>query len=1015
MQLVAKIARCRIADDVFQSGDDILLPNISISLGEDQRSSTCNFSLNDPGLLIGARYREISVKQGGIQVPTELLAAPQQQQQAIAPASTFSVPGVASPGSSVPSSSITLPTGTGGAILSRPTRVSFAAQQSYYNQVWNTMTIVPDRQKLIQEAAAEAIRNRARYEAVTAKTGVPWYIIAVIHYREASYNFKTHLHNGNPLSAKTYEVPAGRPPGNPPFTWEYSAIDALTYDGLKKNRDWSPAMTMWVLERYNGTGYLQKGRPSPYLLAGCQHYQGGLYVGDNRYSASAIDRRTGVMPLILAILKGSSTPSPPPTPSSKPMTATPAVAAPAVATPAVTTPTITQIPPPQESSVKGTEIIIELVVGYGATWKDAIAFHFIHTETKTEWGADGRQITTFTGKSIRWLLTRVPVTQSFENINLKQFTEMQLSGFNLKLEMEGKGLTYQHLSQDGQVPLDVLFREAKRMGFRVAEGVGKKSDTLLVEPLARPEFTNVIIDEEILIKPAIFTDKARANQSGAPAATVSDPMTGTGEAKTAIDRTSGNMTQAKPESKTGTGQAQTSGGITGATAAPVAGTVKPDPMSSSTTATKPDPMSGDNKGVKPAAAPTETPKSSSSSNTAKVEGPIKITKPDGTVVSTTVTTDQKIEPGKIARTKTTVSIVTRPGGLPQTTTKKVVTEVTDGKTKTTTTLTEPGKQPQTTTEEENKVSAEDRKLLEQSKVSSGTSTTTDTGAAAPANVDPVTGLPNQQPGFIDLRDGRAEAEVIADESRRVKGYEDSFVLVMNLDTLQLVPGQIVALSKRLFPDAFATEKRIAQVDHNFEAGTTTINTYTPQAQLPAGSSGGGGSAVIAAPVPAAGAAPAPTQFATPSAPPGKFIFPIPKGATTIGDGYGPRASRSPSYRHTILDVTAPQGTVCVAMADGVVSIQPNNGGAGNMMTIRHGGGYESIYMHGMPGCYIVSSGPVKQGQPIFKVGTTGGSSGPHLHLKFTLNGTYCLLSKVGIYVLKMGLPVHRYNAGCTAY
>jgi murein DD-endopeptidase MepM/ murein hydrolase activator NlpD len=109
------------------------------------------------------------------------------------------------------------------------------------------------------------------------------------------------------------------------------------------------------------------------------------------------------------------------------------------------------------------------------------------------------------------------------------------------------------------------------------------------------------------------------------------------------------------------------------------------------------------------------------------------------------------------------------------------------------------------------------------------------------------------------------------------------------------------------------------------------------------------------------------------------------------------------------------GAICVAMADGVVSVQPNNGGAGNMMTIQHGGGYTSVFMHGMPGGYIVTSGPVKQGQPIFKVGSTGMSSGPHLHLKFTFNGTYCLLSKIGIDVLKMGLPVRRYNAGCNAY
>lgn len=962
MQLVAKLARCRISSDVYTSGDDILLPNITIFLGEDQRSSTCSFSVNDPGLLIGARYREISVKQGGIQVPAELVESKKEFK-----AATTAV--AASASSSSASSN-----GTQGATPTTGT-------SGHGVVITGDPRFTPE---------VKAFMDAIAYGEVEDKLGING-------YSEGNNGEKNLIKNNQfpPGSYTTLNV--GRYQfshdefdeflaTNPPVK-DFSPLgqDLMCYWRMGKNQR---NVLEPLLKGDLDTAMLRAGKEwasipgSPY---GQVHLTKSQWV--NYYNQR------------LAYYRGQQpTPSPP------------AAAAPMSPTPATTTPPVAQIPPPQESSIKGTEIIIELAVGYGATWKDAIAFHFIHTETKTEWGADGRQITTFTGKSIRWLLTRVPVTQSFENITLKQFTEMQLSGFNLKLEMEGKGLTYQHLSQDGQVPLDILFREAKRMGFRVAEGVGKKSDTLIVEPLGRPEFTNVIIDEEILIKPAIFTDKARANKSGAPAATISDPMTGTGETKTAIDRASGNMTQVKPESKAGTGQP--SGGITGAAIALVGGTVKPDPMGSSTTATKPDPMGGD-KSKKPAAAPTGTSQNDQAGNTThKVEGPVKVTKPDGTVVSTTVTTDQKIETGKITRTKTTVSIVTKPRSQPQATTKKVVTEVTDGKTKTTTILTEPGKQPQTTTKEENKVSAEDQKLLEQSKVSSNQSDAAGTGATAPANVDPVTGLPNQQPGFIDLRDGRAEAEVIADESRRVKGYEDSYVLVMNADTLQLVPGQIVALSKRLFPDAFATEKRIAQVDHNFDAGTTTINTYTPQAQLPEGA-GGGGAGAIATPAPTASAAP--TQFATPSAPPGQFCWPIPRGATTIGDGYGPRASRPPSYRHTILDITAPQGTVAVAMADGVVSIQPDNGGAGNMMTIKHGGGYECVYMHGMPGGYIVTSGPVKQGQPIFKIGTTGGSSGPHLHVKFTLNGTYCLLSKVGLDPLKQGLPVQRYNSGCTAY
>jgi len=76
MQLTAKVARVRIADYEFQSGDGYLLPDIQITLGENDRSSSCRFSISDPGLLIGAEFMKMSIKQGGILVPPDLLKDP---------------------------------------------------------------------------------------------------------------------------------------------------------------------------------------------------------------------------------------------------------------------------------------------------------------------------------------------------------------------------------------------------------------------------------------------------------------------------------------------------------------------------------------------------------------------------------------------------------------------------------------------------------------------------------------------------------------------------------------------------------------------------------------------------------------------------------------------------------------------------------------------------------------------------------------------------------------------------
>ncbi len=52
---------------------------------------------------------------------------------------------------------------------------------------------------------------RSRYESVADTLGIPWYFIAAIHNMESSQNFSKHLHNGDPLNARTRHVPAGRP------------------------------------------------------------------------------------------------------------------------------------------------------------------------------------------------------------------------------------------------------------------------------------------------------------------------------------------------------------------------------------------------------------------------------------------------------------------------------------------------------------------------------------------------------------------------------------------------------------------------------------------------------------------------------------------------------------------------------------------------------------------------------------------------------------------------------------
>lgn len=167
------------------------------------------------------------------------------------------------------------------------------------------------RSTLIEAQVAKIRASRSRYEAVAAKTGVPWDVIAVIHYREISGNFAGVLHNGQKIigtGKKTTLVPKGRGPFS---TWEQAAIDALMnchpYAG--KNKDWSLAGTLEILERYNGLGYRNKGVPSPYLWAGTDQYVKGKYVADGKYDPNHVDQQLGVAALLIALRgKGGDVP-----------------------------------------------------------------------------------------------------------------------------------------------------------------------------------------------------------------------------------------------------------------------------------------------------------------------------------------------------------------------------------------------------------------------------------------------------------------------------------------------------------------------------------------------------------------------------------------------------------------------------------------------------------------------------------------------------------------------------------
>jgi lysozyme family protein len=182
---------------------------------------------------------------------------------------------------------------------------TYEALKDEYATDWKRMVIPDSRRHDVDVIATKLVGFKERYQAVEKATGVPWYVIAVLHERESDADFTTHLHNGDPLTRRTWHVPRGRPPlpAQPPFTWEESAEDALPYDGLASIGAWPIERIAYQCEGYNGWGYHNRDMPSPYLWSFSNIYRSGKYIGDGHFSASAVDRQCGVMPMLYAMAR----------------------------------------------------------------------------------------------------------------------------------------------------------------------------------------------------------------------------------------------------------------------------------------------------------------------------------------------------------------------------------------------------------------------------------------------------------------------------------------------------------------------------------------------------------------------------------------------------------------------------------------------------------------------------------------------------------------------------------------
>ena len=122
---------------------------------------------------------------------------------------------------------------------------------------------------------------------------------------------------------------------------------------------------------------------------------------------------------------------------------------------------------------------------------------------------------------------------------------------------------------------------------------------------------------------------------------------------------------------------------------------------------------------------------------------------------------------------------------------------------------------------------------------------------------------------------------------------------------------------------------------------------------------------------------------------GLMAWPVAKSGTYITSDYGIREHpvQGVIKKHTGIDIgNAGYGAPVIAAADGVVSYAEELGGYGKCVIINHGNGISTLYGHGQA-IHTQVGTKVKKGDLIMEVGSTGVSTGPHLHFEVRINGT----------------------------
>ncbi|MCE2858030.1 MAG: M23 family metallopeptidase [Comamonadaceae bacterium] len=115
--------------------------------------------------------------------------------------------------------------------------------------------------------------------------------------------------------------------------------------------------------------------------------------------------------------------------------------------------------------------------------------------------------------------------------------------------------------------------------------------------------------------------------------------------------------------------------------------------------------------------------------------------------------------------------------------------------------------------------------------------------------------------------------------------------------------------------------------------------------------------------------------------------PVPYSRRTSGFGTRMHPILHTQRAHTGVDYAAPTGTPVMSVADGVVTESSYQGAYGNMVVVQHNARQSTVYAH-LSRMNVRKGQSIKQGETIGAVGSTGLSTGPHLHFEFRINGRH---------------------------